>query len=102
MGIITKRKDYITNIEMVVVDKFIKLVIDLGLDYEIYEGCLLDNYVIRGTEQIRLGRVKPRKFIMIKEKHLNEWSSTLELTMTDNEEIIYEFEKFMKSQGNEV
>lgn len=97
-----KRKDYVTNIEMVVADKFIELASELGLYCETYEGCLLDNHVIRGAEQIKLGRVKPRKFIMIKEKYLKEWSSTLELTMTDNEEIINEFEELMKSQEEEL
>lgn len=96
-----KRKDYVVNIDMELADNFIELASELGLDCETYEGCLLDNHVIRGAEQIKLGRVKPRKFIMIKEKYLNEWSSTLELTMTDNEEIINEFEELMKSQEEE-
>lgn len=96
-----KRKDYVTNIEMVVADKCIELAGELGIDYETYQGCLLDNHVIRGAERIGFGRVKPRKFIMIKEKYLNEWSSVLEMTMTDNEKIVNEFEELMKSQEEE-
>lgn len=96
MTTMTKRKDYVTTIEMRTADAFIELASKLDLDYETYTGCLLDNYVIRGAEQIKFNRVKPRKYILIKEKYLNEWSSTLELTMTDNEEIINEFEAMIE------
>lgn len=96
-----KRKDYVTTISMETADAFINLASKLDLSYETCEGSLLDNHVIRGAEQIKYGRVKPRKFILIKEKYLNEWSSTLELTMTDNEEIINEFEVLYEQDEEE-
>ncbi|HAZ1136061.1 TPA: hypothetical protein J0U94_000880 [Enterococcus faecium] len=60
-------------------------------NYEKYDGTLLDNYIFHDTQNIRIGRSKPRAFILIKEKYLNEWNSTYEMVMTDN------FEKFKKT-----
>ena len=93
-----KRKNYTTTISYEAAQRFIKLASELDLDYETYEGCLLDNHVIRNAEQIKFGRVKPRKYILIKEKYVNEWSSALELTMTDDEEIINEFEALYEEE----
>ena len=60
-------------------------------NYEKYDGTLLDNYIFHDTQNIRIGRSKPRAFILIKEKYLNEWNSTYEMVMTDNFEKVLNF-----------
>lgn len=51
-----------------------------------FEGCMLDNYFFDiGNNNMKWGRVKLRKYVMILEKGLNEWSSVNELYMTDSE-----------------
>lgn len=60
-------------------------------NYEKYDGTLLDNYIFHDTQNIRIGRSKPRAFILIKEKYLNEWNSTYEMVMTDNFEKVLDF-----------
>lgn len=50
------------------------------------QGTLQDNtFFIVGKNNLKLGRYKIRKYVVIMEKCLNEWSSCLELFMTDNE-----------------
>lgn len=87
----TKRKDYVTRIDSLSVDRLLELASELHLETETFEGNLLDNHVIYDTERIKFGRVKPRKYIMIKEFYLNEWSSEYEITMTNNENKIKEY-----------
>ena len=60
-------------------------------NYEKYDGTLLDNYIFHDTQNIRICRSKPRAFILIKEKYLNEWNSTYEMVMTDNFEKVLDF-----------
>lgn len=51
-----------------------------------FEGCLQDSYFFNvGNNNMKWGRVKLRKYVMILEKGLNEWSSVNELYMTDSE-----------------
>lgn len=59
-------------------------------DYEIelFEGGLLDSYLINYNKTISINRAKPRRFIAILEEYVNEWSSQLRLLQTDNEEKI--------------
>ena len=77
-------KDYRTIISSDTVEN----ICDVLADYleDSFEGCLLDNYFFSvGNNNLKLGRVKLRKYVMILEKGLNEWSSCYELYMTDSE-----------------
>lgn len=96
----TKRKDYVAMVEMETVNALLELSADLCIDVDIFEGCLVDNLVFYDTTNIKLGRVKPRKYIIIKEVYLNEWSSGIELTMTDNDDKVNEFVSAMESEKN--
>jgi len=58
---------------------------------EVFEGTLNDNYIFSNTETISIGRVKPRRFIIIECKYENEYSSSLVMTMTDNEQKVDDF-----------
>ena len=77
-------KDYRTIISSGTVENICDALAD-SLD-ECFEGCLQDNYFFGvGNNNLKLGRVKLRKYVMILEKRLNEWSSVSELYMTDSE-----------------
>lgn len=77
-------KDYRTIIDNDTVEMFCTTLYDCLVDS--FEGCLFDNYFFDiGNNNMRWGRVKLRKYVMILEKYLNEWSSCYELYMTDSE-----------------
>lgn len=60
--------------------------IDFDCIPEVVEGSLIDNYFFEGMENMNFSRgVKGRKYVMILERYVNEWSSIHELILTDNE-----------------
>ena len=59
------------------------------IDY--FEGCLLDNFVIYNAKCINVDKVEPREFIILREAYLNEWSSEIEVIMTDDEMYVEDF-----------
>lgn len=78
-------KDYRTIIDSDTVEMFCTTLNNYLEDS--FEGCMLDNYFFDiGNSNMRWGRVKLRKYVMILEKGLNEWSSVNELYMTDSYE----------------
>lgn len=61
-------------------------------DYEIFtiENTLLDDILIF-NEKIRFGNSKPRKYIIIETQYLNEYSSELVMTLTNDDMKVNEF-----------
>lgn len=85
-------KDYTSQISQAQADKIINYFIDNDYSVEVAEGTLTDNYLVNvGTNNLKLGHVKIRKYIVIIGKYLNEWSSTLDLILTDNEKTFRDF-----------
>lgn len=77
-------KDYRTIISSGIVENICDALADFLDEY--FVGCLQDNYFFSvGNNNLKLGRIKLRKYVMILEKGLNEWSSVNELYMTDSE-----------------
>lgn len=83
-----RRNDYVANVNNEFVEKLLNVASDLDLEVDCYEGGLNDSYIVYGTERISMGRVKPRKFIIVREVYLNCWSSGLEMIMTNNEKTV--------------
>lgn len=52
-----------------------------------YPGCLLDNYLLYNWDN--------KKYIIIREKYVNCWTSTLIATETDDEKLV---DNFLKEQ----
>lgn len=50
-----------------------------------YPGCLLDNYLLYNWDT--------EKYVIIQEKYLNEWSSTLIATKTNDKKLVDNFFK---------
>ncbi|MFT9003083.1 MAG: hypothetical protein ABF991_00065 [Liquorilactobacillus hordei] len=60
---------------------------DLGYEPKYLEGSLQDNFFFEDMQKIRFTNgIKPRKYVMILENHLNTWSSNHILFLTDSEE----------------
>ena len=66
-------------------------------EIEIYEGSLRDNYIVCNSNNITLGRVKPRKYIIIKEQYLNEWSSHYKILLTDSGNVVDKYRKIFEN-----
>lgn len=56
------------------------------------EGNLLDNYTLYDTEELEFDG-NSSKYLIVKEKYVNEWSSEQVLIMTDSLETIEQFEQ---------
>lgn len=50
-----------------------------------YPGCIMDNYLLYNWDTCT--------YILIQEKYLNEWSSTLIATKTDDKKLVDDFFK---------
>ena len=72
-------------------ENIVNSLIKMGYDVEILEGSLKDNYFCEvGENNLKLGRKKLRKYLTITEKYINEWSSGLEMLLTDSQETYYD------------
>lgn len=80
-------KDVRMQISMHQADIIINGLMSRGYDVEEIPGGLLDNYFCEiGNNTLKLGRYKMRKYMMIVERYVNEWTSALELILTDSVE----------------
>lgn len=87
-------KDYRTQVDEKTVSNILNFFI--GNDYDIHtiEGTLMDSYLIEvNNDNLKLGRVKLRKYMIIAETYINEWTSVHDLILTDNEAL---FNKYLK------
>lgn len=87
-----KRKDIVKELDSyTVADKLASDCMDRGLNVFRLDGCLVDSYAIDNSEGlVKFGRIQ-RDYVIIRETYLNEWSSTLMATFTDNEDLFDEF-----------
>ena len=98
------RKDLVYNISNKIFDTLISKAMELDLPYYIKEGVLLDNCIIynEGAQQIRIGRGKPRKYILVEVVYRTTWTSDLILTLTDSDTKANDFMERVKMFENEV
>ena len=86
-------KNYVKEISMETASKIIEMANELDLNYDGFDGTLLDNYIVYNDSdiQIKFGKSKPRKYIIIEEFYKNCWTSGLRMTCTDNDRLADEF-----------
>ena len=85
-------EDYRMEISLQQAEHIANYFLQNGYDVIYEDGCLVGNYLIHiGENNLKLGKVKLRKYIIILEKYLNEWCSTLEMILTDNERLFESF-----------
>ena len=79
-------KTYTTEITQGTADNIINFLSNKGYDMEILGGCLNDGFIAEiGNNNFSLGKIKLRKFIIVVEQYINEWTSGLKMILTDDE-----------------
>ena len=86
-------KNYVKEISMETANKIITMAAELNILFDGFDGTLLDNYIVYNEKdtQIKFGRSKPRKYIIIEEFYKNCWTSGLRMTCTDDDKLADEF-----------
>ena len=86
-------KNYVKEISMETANKIITMATELNILFDGFDGTLLDNYIVYNDAdtQIKFGRSKPRKYIIIEEFYKNCWTSGLRMTCTDDDKLADEF-----------
>ena len=86
-------KNYVKEISMETANKIITMATELNILFDGFDGTLLDNYIVYNDSdtQIKFGRSKPRKYIIIEEFYKNCWTSGLRMTCTDDDKLADEF-----------
>ena len=81
-------KTYTTEITQGTADNIINFLSNKGYDMEILVGCLNDGFIAEiGNNNFSLGKIKLRKFIIVVEQYINEWTSALKMILTDDESV---------------
>ena len=76
-------------------DQYQELILNPTLDeVGYYPGCLLDNYLLYDWDD--------HTYIIIKEKYVNCWTSTLVATKTNDEKLADDFLKEQDKVFNEI
>ena len=79
----------------ITLDQCQKLILNPNLEeVGYYPGCLLDNYLLYDWDTCT--------YIIIQEKYLNEWSSTLIATKTNDRKLVDDFLKTQDEVLNEI
>lgn len=92
-----KRKDIVKYIGLATCDKIVDMANAENLEVIQFDGCLLDDYVIYNHDTLKVGRAI-RKYMIIQEYYINEWSSGLELLLTDSDKKVDQFIKECESE----
>ena len=79
----------------ITLDQCQKLILNPNLEeVGYYPGCLLDNYLLYNDDTCT--------YIIIQEKYLNEWSSTLMATKTNDKKLVDDFFKAQDKVLSEI
>ena len=97
-------KDVRMRITMENCNNIVNALQERNYDVECVPGGLLDNYFCEVWESnLKLYRWKLRKYLIVLEHFVNEWSSELELILTDNAETYYNlYNSYMESYTENV
>ena len=92
-------KDVRMRITMETCDNIVNALQERNYDVERVKGGKLDHYFCEvGESNLKLSRLKLRKYLIVLERFVNEWTSELELILTDNTETYYNlYNSYMES-----
>lgn len=75
-------------------EKIISMAVNDGVDVRQVAGSLQDNVMFENETGIRIGnRMKARKYIIMVEEYVNEWSSAINLIMTDSIQLYQQYQE---------
>lgn len=72
------------NVSLSDVDMILNFAAENGIAIDTYEGVLNDTHIIFADKNIKIGRAKPREYIVCYYKFQNSNSNTLHILQTDN------------------
>ena len=72
------------NVSLSEVDTILNLAAESGIAIDTYEGVLNDTHIIYADKNIKIGRAKPRDYIVCYYEFQNSTSNTLHILQTDN------------------
>ena len=84
-------RNYKRDITLDEVNNILNFATERDIEFEGYEGTILDNYIVYNYKDITFKGIKARDFIILKSKYLNEWSSTTEMIFTDDEKLVNDY-----------
>ena len=84
----TSKKQYISYDN---VTKIVDTCNQKGIEIDVFEGTLLDNYLIYANYKIQLNKLVPRKYIIIEAMFINSNQSMHTFVQTDNQQLVDEF-----------
>ncbi len=88
-------------------NRIVSQLTNMGYDVYCIPGSLQDNFIcdLGTNHHLKMGRFKMRKYVLIREIYQNEWSSGLELELTDNDSVykawMKHYEKYMEEMESE-
>lgn len=75
-------------------ENIISMAVNDGVDVRQVAGGLQDNVMFENETGIRIGnRMKARKYIIMVEEYVNEWSSAINLIMTDSIQLYQQYQE---------
>ncbi|PAV30208.1 hypothetical protein CIL05_07005 [Virgibacillus profundi] len=75
------------------INQMIEIANNQGIDYNMFEGSLTDNFIFYDTERIKITEVGQSKYLIIKENFVNTWTSELELIATNEISTVEKYEE---------
>ena len=84
-----KRKEIVYKATTELYDKVVTSAMNLGYELDndlfIINGTLQDSCLIISNYKIKIGKANPRKYIIFESVYVNEWSSELQMILTDDD-----------------
>jgi len=80
-------KNYKAAIGQPLLNKLLEQCSMSGIEVELFEGSLLDQYIIHADKKITIKGIKPRQYILVYEQYLNCWSSENIACFSDDEKL---------------
>lgn len=85
-------KNYTTEISQRTADNISNYLAINEYNIEFIEGDLMDGFICKiGANNLKLSNIKMRKFIIVVEKYINEWTSALQMILTDDEDLFNQY-----------
>ena len=72
------------NVSLSDVDAILNFAAENNIGFDTYEGVLNDTHIVYADKNIKIGRAKPRDYIVCYYKFQNSNSNTLHILMTDD------------------
>lgn len=80
----------VIEIDNTKLNQIVDLAIDSDIAVDIFEGTLIDNYIIYNMKAMKIGGILP-DYVIMNAKYLNEWSSLAEMILANDSKLVDEY-----------